>query len=94
MAEAGASRRRQRTDRAQALAAQKARRGNETARFGVRVKELRLAAGLRQDELAEIVGLSRTSISHIETGRREVGVSHVKDLASALGVSPGDLFTS
>jgi putative transcriptional regulator len=36
---------------------------------GSRIRELRLARGLSQGDLAEAVGVSRQSINSIETGR-------------------------
>ncbi len=37
--------------------------------FKNRIKEERLAAGLSQSELADLVGVSRNTISSIETGQ-------------------------
>ena len=34
-----------------------------------RVKEARIQAGLSQDQLAELIGVSRNTISSIETGQ-------------------------
>ena len=64
----------------------------ELLRFGTRLRELRQRAGLRQEDLASLVGIDRVAISQIERGAREVGVSRVLPLAEALGVPPEDLF--
>ncbi len=61
-------------------------------RFGQRVRELREAAGMSQEELAERAGLHRTYIGGIERGERNVGILNVLHLARALRVRPGDLF--
>lgn len=61
-------------------------------RFGCRVRALRESGGLRQADLASRVGMDRVSISQIERGLREVGVSKVPRLAEALGVTPSALF--
>ena len=60
-------------------------------RFGQRVRELRQAAGLSQEELAERCGLHRTYIGGIERGERNVGVLNLLQLARALKVRPGEL---
>lgn len=66
----------------------------ELLRFGARLRELRQRAGLRQEDLASLIGIDRVAISQIERGAREVGVSRVLPLAQALGVPPEDLFGS
>jgi transcriptional regulator with XRE-family HTH domain len=63
-------------------------------RFGQRVRELRIAAGLSQEELAERAGLHRTYIGGIERGERNVGVLNLLQLARALKVRPGELLPS
>lgn len=40
-------------------------------RYGNRIAELRKKLSLTQDELAERLGITRASLSHYETGRRE-----------------------
>lgn len=60
--------------------------------FGRRVRELRLARGYSQEELAERSGLHRTYVSSLERGQRNVGLDNVHALAAALGVRPAELF--
>lgn len=62
-------------------------------RFGRRVKALRQAHGLSQEQLAHRAGFDRAAIGFIERGDREPGISKVVPLADALGVSVADLFT-
>jgi transcriptional regulator with XRE-family HTH domain len=59
--------------------------------FGRRVKKARLAAKLTQEEVASRVGLKRTSITNIERGRQHIVLHQLFLLASAVGVSPGEL---
>jgi transcriptional regulator with XRE-family HTH domain len=61
--------------------------------FGERLRDLREAAGLTQEALAEAAGVHWVTISRIETGVREVGVTTVVDLAAALGLDPSELLT-
>jgi transcriptional regulator with XRE-family HTH domain len=62
--------------------------------FGARVRELRLARGFTQEELAERAYIHRTYLASIEKGRRNVAIVNVIYLSRALGVIPGDLFAA
>ena len=55
--------------------------------FGQRVRELRLAAGMTQEDLAERCGLFRTYLSRIETGRANPTLTMIYALATSLGVA-------
>ena len=59
--------------------------------FGQLLRERRKKAGLTQGEVAERVGLSRTSITNIEKGRQHVLLHQLFLMASAVGAEPGDL---
>jgi transcriptional regulator with XRE-family HTH domain len=52
--------------------------------FGRRVAKLREAAGLTQAEVAERIGMSRSSVANIEGGRQPVYLDMVPILARAL----------
>lgn len=56
-----------------------------------RIRALREALELSQDQLAERAGLSRTQVSNLERGVHEPGSQTIRRLAAALGVQPGDL---
>jgi transcriptional regulator with XRE-family HTH domain len=60
-------------------------------RLGQRVRELRLAAGLSQEELAERAALHRTYVGGIERGERNVGILNLLRLARALRVRISEL---
>lgn len=63
--------------------------------FGDNVKRLREAKGLSQDELAKMSGYtSRSTISCIESGKRDCTQKQILALANALGVTPGELLES
>jgi transcriptional regulator with XRE-family HTH domain len=63
-----------------------------TERFGNRVRALRRARGLSQEDLAELCNLDRTYISGIERGVRNVALRNIEALANALGITLADLF--
>lgn len=55
--------------------------------FGDRLKELRISAGLTQDELAAKLNTSKQSISRYENSSREPNIKTAKRIADVLGVS-------
>ena len=64
-----------------------------TIAFGKRVRELRVAKGLSQEDLGERCSLDRTYISSLERGHRNVGLKNIAALAQALDVSLSDFFS-
>src|SRR5438128_7842656 len=59
--------------------------------LGQRLREARRSARLTQGDLARAVGISRTSITNIETGRQPLYVHVLVRIAEILGTSPTDL---
>ncbi len=55
------------------------------------LRNLRQKKGLSLGQLADLSGLRRDTITHLETGREEPQPSHVRMLARALGVATLDL---
>src|SRR5215218_6840366 len=65
-----------------------------TSPFGDRLRWLREAAGLTQEELADRSGLSRDAVSALERGRRRhPQLQTIRALATALGLSDEDVQT-
>jgi transcriptional regulator with XRE-family HTH domain len=64
------------------------------ARFGRRVRELRKARGLSQEQLAEKADLHYTYVGGIERGERNPALVNIGRIAAALGVSPAELFSA
>jgi transcriptional regulator with XRE-family HTH domain len=54
--------------------------------FGGRLRELREAAGLTQQALADLAGMHRQGVNKLEMGEREPTWASVKALCRALGV--------
>jgi len=50
------------------------------------LKELRLGKNMTQCELAAITGLTHTSISRYESGKRSISVETAKKLAEAMDI--------
>lgn len=66
----------------------------DTMRIGERVKEMRRARGITQDELGIVLGnrttgkpLSRGQVSNLETGKRNLNIHQIKTLADYFNVS-------
>lgn len=59
--------------------------------FGKRVRSLREAKGVSQEELAEKAELDRTYISSVERGKRNISLVNITLIAKALGVKPSKL---
>ena len=61
-------------------------------RFGKKIRQVRLAKGWTQEELAERAGLHPTYIGGIERGERNLGFDNLLKVARALGEHPASLF--
>jgi putative transcriptional regulator len=62
--------------------------------FGVRVRALRRTTGLSQEHFADRVGVSRTHMGKIETGKANPTLEIIVRLAKGLDLSLADLFTT
>ncbi|MEB4858347.1 helix-turn-helix domain-containing protein [Priestia megaterium] len=60
--------------------------------FGNKIRTIRKAKGLTQDELAKRCGLQNTYIGGIEQGERNISLQSVEKLAEGLEVGPFELF--
>ena len=66
---------------------------NELKRaFGLRIRSLRKSKKLSQEDLAEKAELHPTYIGGVERGERNPSFESILRIASALGVSPSQLF--
>jgi len=60
--------------------------------FGAKLRELRTAHGMSQQEMSAFVGISRSLVEAVETGRKNVTVVTAYRMADALGIYPLDLW--
>jgi len=65
----------------------------KTGPFPNRVRELRLAAGITQRELADRIGLSPGQVGKIERGENKLHSVHVERLSQALRCQRWELFS-
>jgi HTH-type transcriptional regulator / antitoxin HipB len=59
--------------------------GYQKFKIGVVLKEARKAAGLTQEELARRIKTKKTAVSRIENHSRDIRLSTLEKVASALG---------
>lgn len=60
----------------------------------LRIRELRLQAGLEQKELGGAVGVTQSQVSNWELGRRYPPAGKLPLIAQALGCTINDLFAA
>ncbi|MEO5860291.1 MAG: helix-turn-helix transcriptional regulator [Pyrinomonadaceae bacterium] len=59
--------------------------------FGNRIRQLRTARGLSQEQLAELTGFHRTYIGMIERGERNLSLSNIGVFAKVFEMSVSEL---
>ena len=59
--------------------------------IGQRIRKIRKAQRLSQEQIAEQIGISTTHMSHIETGNTKLSLPVLVDIAMTLGVSTDTL---
>lgn len=60
-------------------------------RFGDKLREIRKAKGISQEELANETGFQLSQIGRIERGEINTSISHLSALSKALKVTPKEL---
>lgn len=63
------------------------------AEIGKRIREARKAKGLTQADVSAMACISKSFLSEVETGKRNIAASRLVRLADVCGVSAGDLLT-
>ena len=77
----------------QVISSTKLRRLMESidTKFGFRVRQLRTSLGLSQEKLANMAGIDRAHMGHIERGTVSPSLKKVSQIAKALNVSAESL---
>lgn len=68
--------------------------GDIRTKTGLRIKELRDAAGVSQESLALDIGMARSYLAEIETGKRNVSLINLERISTGLNTSLADFFSS
>jgi transcriptional regulator with XRE-family HTH domain len=66
-------------------------RDDQLIQMGARIRKARNEAGINQQQLADRAGLTRSTISLIECGRRDAQARSLLAIASALEITPDDI---
>jgi transcriptional regulator with XRE-family HTH domain len=61
---------------------------------GKRIAEIREQSNITQEVLAQELGISRTALSRLENGQRDISYEEMRKLSRILQVSPEDLVNS
>lgn len=59
--------------------------------FGVALRKARMELGMSQEQLALEAGISRSYVTEVESGKRNVAIDNVERLADAVGKSAWEL---
>jgi transcriptional regulator with XRE-family HTH domain len=66
-------------------------RNTAEAIFGERIRELRIERGISQEKLAELAGLHRNYIGHLERGEKTASLDVIVRLSASFDTSVTDL---
>jgi transcriptional regulator with XRE-family HTH domain len=75
-----------------ALPLRQASQNNQAMKIGLVIKGLRIEQGLKLEALANDLELATSTLSRIESGRRNPSLEVLEALAEALGVKVSDIF--
>jgi len=67
-------------------------RDEKLGEFGARVRALRKGKGYSQEQIADLAGLDRSYMGHIERGEKNITLLKIWQIADALDLSPSELF--
>lgn len=60
-------------------------------KFAKNLKRIRKIKHIKQDDFLDIEGISRSTISMVETARTDITLSKLKIIADVIGVTPSEL---
>lgn len=60
--------------------------------FGQKIRILRKQRGFSQEQLADLAGIDRSYMGHIERGEKNITLLKIYQISNALNISPRDLF--
>lgn len=60
--------------------------------FGKRIRELRKEQGYTQEQFADLAGLDRSYMGHIERGEKNITLLKIFQISDALNLPPQSLF--
>lgn len=67
-------------------------RDKQLAAFGKAVRELRKEKGLSQEAFADLAGIDRSYMGHIERGEKNITLTKIHQICRALELTVSELF--
>lgn len=67
-------------------------RDKQLTDFGMAIRELRKEKGLSQEAFADLAGVDRSYMGHIERGEKNITLTKIHQLAAALEMSVSAIF--
>lgn len=61
-------------------------------RLGKRIKELRISKGIKQCELADLLGMERSNLTRIESGKQRPSDEYLEKIAKILNIEIQEMF--
>ena len=61
--------------------------------YGTKIKKLRQAEGLTQQELADRAHITKSMVSYIESGKRNPNTKTLEKIAAVLGMTLAEFFS-
>lgn len=60
--------------------------------LGLRIKTLRCQKNLSQEKFALLIGMDRTYLASIESGKRNISLKNIYKISQGLGLTVSELF--
>jgi len=60
--------------------------------FGDKIKELRISAGLSQENFANEIDMDRTYYAAVESGKHNISLKNIAKIADGFGITLEELF--
>lgn len=67
-------------------------RDKQLSAFGKVIRELRKEKGLSQEAFADLAGVDRSYMGHIERGQKNITLTKIYQLSEALGMGVSEIF--
>jgi transcriptional regulator with XRE-family HTH domain len=67
-------------------------RDKQLAEFGKAIRAIRKEKGLSQEAFADLAGIDRSYMGHIERGEKNITLTKIYQLSDALGMPPSEIF--
>lgn len=63
-----------------------------TEKFGERVRQLRMQKNMSQEKFALYIGMDRTYLASVESGKRNISLENISKIAGGFGITLEELF--